>query len=239
MELDALEKIGFDKGEIKVYVGLLKLGPSLVGRISKETGINRTHVYNILEKLEKRGFVGFVIENNKRHYSASDPLKIKNYIKSVSTDFSLLEPRLKQLYDSRREKVMAEIFRGKEGFKTILDDMFKVGGDFLVFGEEGQFQEAYPILFEKFQRELVDKHFFEKVLVKEGINYKKGQNSKIRIISKKYSSPTNTVVYGNRVQINVWNDPQHHILITSKELAESYKSYFGFFWKMARKERQK
>lgn len=52
-----LEQLGFHKSEAEVYLAILKLGKSNPASIAKITGINRTTVYSIVEKLIKKGVI--------------------------------------------------------------------------------------------------------------------------------------------------------------------------------------
>ena len=51
---DVLKKLGLENKEIKVYLALLTLGKSPVEKIKKETKIERTHIYKILERLQDK-----------------------------------------------------------------------------------------------------------------------------------------------------------------------------------------
>ena len=52
-----LKKIGFSEKEAVVYIKLIQLGPQPASVVSRNTEINRTTVYDILEGLKKRGIV--------------------------------------------------------------------------------------------------------------------------------------------------------------------------------------
>ena len=70
MDKSILIKIGFSKGEIEIYLALLRLGKSTVTRLTKETGIHRTYIYDIAEKLRERGLVSQIIEQSKKYFQA-------------------------------------------------------------------------------------------------------------------------------------------------------------------------
>ncbi|EIQ82293.1 UNVERIFIED_CONTAM: TrmB family transcriptional regulator [Streptococcus canis] len=55
--LQAMKYFGFTEMETKVYVSLLEFGPSTGYEISKKSGVPRSKVYNILEKLVKEGII--------------------------------------------------------------------------------------------------------------------------------------------------------------------------------------
>jgi len=52
-----LEEIGLTKGEIKTYLTLLQIGESTTGKIIDEAGISSGKIYEILNKLIRKGLV--------------------------------------------------------------------------------------------------------------------------------------------------------------------------------------
>jgi hypothetical protein len=57
--------------------------------------------------------------------------------------------------------------------------------------------------------------------------------SKFKAISKEFSGPATTLVYGKKVAILLWfMEPPTSILIKNKEAAKAYKNQFEFMWKM-------
>ena len=80
--LKSLKQIGLKEKEIKVYLIILKLGSLSAQTISSETGIKRTTVYLVLEKLKKIGLVGEIIEKNKKIFFAEKPEKLLKIIQA-------------------------------------------------------------------------------------------------------------------------------------------------------------
>ena len=48
-------------------------------------------------------------------------------------------------------------------------------------------------------------------------------------------SPSSTIILGNKVSINIFDDNVFIILIESKSVANSYRKYFEYLWDIARK----
>ena len=88
-----LKDVGLVDDEIKIYLALLKSGSSLASRLSEETKINRSHVYQLLERLIVKGFVSYVIRENRKYFSSVSPLKIVEIIQER-------EQRLKNIFPS-------------------------------------------------------------------------------------------------------------------------------------------
>ncbi len=77
MELTkALKEYGLSDNEIKVYLALIKLGESAVQKIAKNSGLPRTTCYHLLESLEQKGLVGFVMKDSRKYFSPAQPSKL-------------------------------------------------------------------------------------------------------------------------------------------------------------------
>ena len=237
MDLTILESIGFEKNETKVYLILLRLGSATATKIASETNIYRTNVYRLLDSLISKGFVSHVIKNNIKYFSAASPKKLLEDQKKREEELKLLIPELEEISSKNYEEVKVEIFKGKEGLISVIKYILRTNKDYFVFGEEGKFQEVLPVFIEQFLRDLKNQGIKEKILSKESLRSKivLTRNSDIKYLSDNFFSPTMTVVFGENVAIFTWEEPYHTILIKSKQMAQSYKSYFDGLWSIAKK----
>lgn len=234
-----LKEINFDEKEIEIYLALLKIGETTATKISQETHIERTLVYYITEKLINRGMVSFKLKNNVKYYSASDPSKILEEIREKEKSFLNILPFLEQIRKKIYEnEAKVDIYKGEEGLKAIINDMFKSNEkEFLILGEEGQLQSNYPIIYSQYLKRLEKEKKKEKVLIREDFRKKigKSKNSQFRYLSKEIISPVAIVIYEDKIQMIIWDKPTFNILIKSKKISDSFRSYFNYFWKIAKK----
>lgn len=234
MNTEPLQKLGLDETEIKTYITLLKIGPCLAGTLSKETGINRTHNYDVLERLIERGFVSFYFEKGKKYFVASDPEVLISYIQNIDFEMKRVLPELNKLKQFKKEETNVEVYRGTQGFRTVINDLLKTKEDIYVLGEQGHFEKYAPVLLKQFLRMLKERKIKEKVIVIEGTKYEGNKQSEIRYLPKTFKSNTYIVIYGDKVRLSIWSDPPHFILIKNKDLAELYKKQFSVFWKLSK-----
>ena len=59
---EQLKTAGLTENESKVYTALLELGPSHAGIISRKTGLHRRVIYDTIERLIKKGFIGYILK---------------------------------------------------------------------------------------------------------------------------------------------------------------------------------
>ena len=56
-QMDILRDVGLTEGETRVYLLLLNSGPQKATKLSKETGLNRSNLYRILESLNEKKLI--------------------------------------------------------------------------------------------------------------------------------------------------------------------------------------
>ncbi len=246
-----LEEIGLTGSEIKVYLALLKLGLSQKGQILKESKIAPSKIYYVIDKLKEKGLASEIIKNNVKHFSPAHPSRINDYlrkkeieIKEQEKSFNSLLPNLLDLQKQSKEETKVEVFVGWEGMLTAyraIVDTSKKGESYYVFGagkdpEEKKRSNFYikhtksllkdkskiKIIFDQSSREYVDKA--ERVL---GFKYNK------RFLYQK--TPTEVTIHRDKVAIIIRKIEPIVILITDKETAQSFKTYFNELWKIAKR----
>lgn len=238
MDTAALEKLGLQEAEIKVYIALLRNGLSTATQIAQYTKLNRSHIYDTLEGLLQKGLISFVIKNNVKYFKASDPEKIIDYINEIQKNIQNIIPDLNKIKSIPKPKTVVELYQGKEGMKTILKDIIREKKNYLVFGEEGQFQETLPIFIKQFIRDVKHYNIKERVLSKEEKRGKillADKNTQIKYLSDRFFSPVSTVVYGDKTAIFIWSSMLFVILIKDKGVAAAFSSYFNVLWQIAKK----
>ena len=80
MDTTALRESGLTDGEIKVYTALLELGASTTGPIIEKSGVAKSIVYQLLDKLTAKGLVSYITKEKTKHYQAAEPNRILDYI---------------------------------------------------------------------------------------------------------------------------------------------------------------
>lgn len=237
MDTGKLQRIGFHINEAKIYLVLLKLGSAQAGKISKEAQINRTTIYDSLERLIEKGLVTYIIEANRKVFKPVAPEKILDQLKEKQKTVEEILPELNKLLKESREKEESDIYRGRKGIRSILNDILKYK-EYIAFGSSGRFLEIMKHDFVLFQKRKKELKINSKVILSE--SSRKTEQVKLAYTNFKYipdefSSPTTTFVYNNKTAIIVWSEVPIATLIISKEVSDSYRNYFNLLWKIAKK----
>lgn len=239
---EILEGFGLTKTEAKVYLALTRLGSTPAGPLIKKTQLHRATVYDVLERLIKKGLASFIIKNNKKHYEASPP---ERFLDMVNEEKKLIEEkektarRLVKKLDSielqTEEKSIAHIYLGRKGLKALMNDIINEGKDFMVFGAEGRFEDSLKYHTKQWAKMRRKENIRAKMIYTEGTRAAEWKMNEVRFVPKEYSSPVATLIYGNKVAITLnQEDPILIILIESEKVAKSYRSYFKLLWKASK-----
>jgi len=250
MDTKTLENIGLTDGEIRVYIALIKLGPSTSGPITDKSRVSRSKIYHILERLMQKGLVSYIIREKTRYYQAEDPVKIKDYVnkkekelKKQKEEVDKLIPQLQLQKELEKTKSEAQIYKGFKGVQTIIEHVYqklKKGETFYCLGIPS-FQEEKYHSFYKYDHlrriragikcDLLFNKGTSREIMKNRNSYK---GSDARYMLLPMDTPVWILVYKDVTALILQSDEQMSIEITNKQIAKSFKEYFNAFWKLSK-----
>lgn len=249
MDTQILKKIGLTDGEIKVYLALLKLGETTAGPIVDESKVTRSKIYDILERLKNKGMVSFITKESTKHFSASDPSTIIDYINNMEKEIvehkksiSNILPQLESLYKKIVENKTAEVYIGMNGmnnaFNLLINEFSPDEGYFAFGAGKGENLEKIQIFFEKLHKERIIKSVRSKIIFNESSRGLFKSQEKSKLVMVKYlleSTPAAINIYKNYTIIAILTEDPITFLMRNREVANSFKEYFNVMWKVARK----
>jgi sugar-specific transcriptional regulator TrmB len=247
-----LEKIGFTQGEIKVYFALLGQGNTTSGPVITKSGVARSKVYDIIEKLKQKGLVSEVIKENTKYFQAASPERILDYIKNKETEirneeeeFSKLLPELLLKQKFAEEKQEAKVYVGYEGVKTFYEEILNQlneGDEYLAMtlSEQSWENKSLSLFLQKFHQRRAEKKAKAKIIyhvaaqsIKQNNDFSKTGLYELR--STELSLPTGIAIVKDVVATLLWNKNPKVFAIISKENADAYRKFFYEVWKTAKK----
>jgi len=231
-----LSEMGLTENESSVYLALLELGPSLAGRITRKTGIHRRNVYDITERLIKKGLIGYILKNNRRLFEAVNPEKFADILRQRENELRENLPFLKELYEKTKEKEETNFYKGKEGLNTVFEDQLKENykREVLILGASHAAFEILPFYFNWYDKDRVNKRIKVRIIASEKLG-KRVPLAEIRYIPRKYANPLAINIYKDKVAIILWKKEPIAIVIKNSEVADSYRKYFEIMWKVSKK----
>lgn len=251
MDLAILEELGLTKAEVRVYLALLELGSVPSGRIVRETGFRKSTVYETIGRLGEKGFVSHIHTKGMKHFEAATPDRILEYLEEKKRTLFEQETKAKFLvrtlaegFDVLRPHAEAHVLTGVEGFKTMRRDVLRhAKGEHFLIGAISRENEVMPAFFEHWNKERQKEKICLRILHKESARGKASTHSnymgkyfETRFLPEEIQSPAVINIYGDRVVNVLWKRDQPVCFqIINKEIADSYRQYFEYLWKLARR----
>ena len=100
---ECLRELGFSKNESRVYLALLEIGSSNVGRVAARSGVYRTNVYDALEGLVKKGLSSFVVKKGVKYFEAINPEALLEILRERESKLVKILPLLKEKHTIKEE----------------------------------------------------------------------------------------------------------------------------------------
>lgn len=237
---ETLKNIGLGHNESKIYLTLIKLGPSMAGRIAKESNIDRSACYDSLTALIKKGLVSYSIEANRKKFAAANPNRLLEYLKEKESLVDDVLPSLKDMFKSKEERSQVSMYKGLKGLKTVFDDILESAKEKenLVIDSSGNFGEKMPYYLPHFTKGLEKNKITVRHLVRRDQEKKlhPSKTTTIRFFPRTMGEQTITTnIYADKIALILWTDVPEAVIIKNKPAAEAYKNYFEVLWKSAGK----
>lgn len=242
--IEGLVALDLTAGEARVYLSLLRLGPSKVGAIVRESRVSYSKVYDVLERLGNKGLVSHVLIGKVRHFNAAEPYRLRDYIRKKEESLQdekeaadrLIPGLLKYAGAGRRNS--AEIFIGLKGIRTayeiLLQDAKK--GDILryFYPFDDYHEVASPFysrlhLFQKQKR--LDERGIGTADFKKSKHYRELKDVNMRFVL--FPLPGTMDIFGDKMLMVSWENTAG-ILVSSKEITDHFTQYFDSVWKVAK-----
>ena len=242
MDIEKLKQVGLSEKESRVYLALLELEDALVSEIAKKAKINRSLLYTILSNLAEKGIVAYILKNNVRYYRAAEPQKILAMLKEKEKILTSIMPELLGLHKPKRKRPIVEILEGREGLKTILNDVLRQKKEWFAFNIPGKGPEVLGPAVHAFEKERQKaKITLNVIMVRTKQGLKRGKEfaamkyTNVRYMLQTYASPASNWIYGDRSVILFWyKESPFAIRIIDNDLAESYKNHFRALWTVSK-----
>ena len=248
MNEQLLEEIGLTKGEIKVYLSLLKLGETTTGKIIENAEISSGKIYEILDKLLKKGLVGYIIKEKTKYFSASSPNRILDYLHEKEKSIKEKEqeiikelPLLLNIEKASKKSDETRLFKGFKGIQTAifeaLNDL-KAKDEVLAMGIVSYKKEHYNLLWQRWHKERVKKKINCRAIFsdKNTDYYKVFKKMKIAEVKVLHGvTPSAIDIMKESVLIFSYGEEPSCLSIKNKEIAQSFKTFFETLWRIAKK----
>lgn len=237
-----LQEIGLSEKESQIYLALLQVDGESIQNIAKNTGVNRTTVYPVLESLAQKGLVGEVQDGKKTLYQAAAPERLETFVERQKV---LLEEKAKRLKDiipeikgiqrKEGERPVIKFFEGRDGVVSAYEEFYH--------SLKNTEQDGYLV----YNRDLVDKTYskseqekFYKIKAEKKVfpisvyNNKEGDHAfltkgvRTRIDHDKYPIFADITIVDDKIILSTLGDYVSSFIIKSKDIATTLGSLISY-----------
>ena len=235
-EIDkVLGKLGLEEQEIKAYTALLDLGEVTAAKIAERTGLGRVHMYQLTNRLIKKGLVSYIIKNNVKYFNAASPITLLKNLESTYEELKSVIPLLEARQNSAHQDAKVEIYRGREGVNTILKTIIKDAKPYYFMGGVEESCSVFELESKIFVKRAEKLKIPGKILSRKEESFFVGKNEEYRFLPKNVIMPTTNWIWGNKTGIFIWEEPYYVVLIESKQITKSNLATFKYLFGIAEK----
>lgn len=242
--INQLKNLGLSDNEARVYVAMLELGSATVLEISAKAGVNRPTTYVQIESLKRLGLVSTQIKGKKQLFIAESPEQLefviereKKAVEQKKEELQAVLPELINLFNLAGEKPQVRFLEGKEGLMKMQDELLKSKTKEVVgFTATESVLRIFPDHVQNYASRRVRQGIRSKVIYTDARGPVLEKNDEKMLREAKYVSPeqfpfkSDVTIYGDNIAISALEGKVVGVIITHKELADSFRALFNLIW---------
>ncbi|MCB9811184.1 MAG: BlaI/MecI/CopY family transcriptional regulator [Candidatus Nomurabacteria bacterium] len=245
---EILEELGFSEKEVEIYLAIIKSDQATASLIAKETDVNRTTVYDILETLMHKGVVSKIKKAGKTYYYALSPDKLIDYLEREKREFSKkidlqkekvskIMPKLisiQNLHSVNKPKV--RFYEGEKGMREAYEDSLQADGLIRAYANVEEMHKGLPNFFPDYYKRRAEANIhIRAILPQNEASFDRASKDSEEMRTTKFLPEEKMTfspeinVYNNKVLIASWKESMA-IVMESKELADFHKLVYDLLW---------
>jgi HTH-type transcriptional regulator, sugar sensing transcriptional regulator len=251
MDTKSLEDLGLTSGEIKVYLALVRLGETTSGPLIEESVVSASKVYQILDRLAKKGLVSHIVKRKTKYFKAAEPHRLLIYLqekqdklKEQKSNLKLVVNELELTHGSAVTAETAQVYDGLRGIQTARERTLKImkkGDEMWVIGIARTPYDKLTPYFDEYHKRRYKKGIKCKYLYNEyarkpfGVKSSKYPFSNVRYMPEGLITHAWMEIYADTVTIGINKRKSFSVVIQNQLVADSFKIYAQLLWKMGKK----
>lgn len=241
--ISGLKAFGLDDKEAAVYLSGLQTGPATVIELSRRTKLPRTTIYSILEKMVGQNL--FHIGKKKKYtvYTAENPECLEKIFQEKQIVFENIMPKLEEVSKLFSGTPNIMLYEGTDGFKQMWKDLFISGAKEyrMITGGMGMLEYVHePYLVKKIIAERIKRGIKSKQLIIESrysnsiIAKDQKELRESRLLPPGSQVPASIIIFDNKIAHITTRRENVMVLLTSGDVAITYRTMFDLLWQGAR-----
>lgn len=235
--------LGIKESEARIYSVCLESKDGLkISEIATQTGIRRSAVNLIIERLLQRGFLSYYLEGQRKVFTAQPPELFFSNLENSLKEFKNFLPLFKDA-NLKTHKTKVRFFDGPERVEEIFNDIIltlkisKGEKGFLCISSGKDILTVLP----QHQKQFIDKRVKEQISVrwiapddKDSRKFLETAKEELRqmkfVDPQKYPFHLDMNIYGHKISVLSLEGKPAGIIIENEILASSFRSLFNLLW---------
>ncbi len=231
-----LKTYGLNEKQAKIYLACLELGSAPVNKIAGLSELPRSTCYEVLEELKHLGVISTFQKKKIKWFNAEDPRLL---VRQAKEKLSILEEHIPQLlssYGKSKNRPQVRFYEGKEGMKTILEEMLNEATEILAFNSADDLFSILNVEWPKFLKARMAKKIPVKVILRNTPKALERQRlgpkelREVRLITDSLEFHGATFLWKNKIAMFSLQNELTALIIENKDLFEIQKAMFTVIW---------
>ncbi|MDD3486878.1 MAG: helix-turn-helix domain-containing protein [Candidatus Moranbacteria bacterium] len=241
MQTEDLKNAGLSQNEAKVYLAALELGETSIYRLAKKSGVKRTTTYLAVETLKEKGLISSYERDNTLVVYAENPKKLTDQLEERKRALEKIMPELLAFTNLIDKKPKIRYFEGKEAYKEVFGDVLNYPDSetLVTFNEKFWDWDGYFKTY--FMPKRKEKKIWARILFRDtpelravGAQAEEYLSRAKFVPSENFKIGIEMVLYGRDKVGMVSYEEEIAIIIESKMIYDTQKSFFEVIWEGAK-----
>ena len=238
--IDSLKEFGLEENEALVYFASLSLGITTILKLSNQSGVNRTTVYEVVESLGRKGLIKKEIKGIKTLFSPEHPQRLENSLEAKRASLSKLLPELEGKFHLKSTGSSIKYYEGLAAIKNLYADMFdelKSQDFYYAVSNNAEWEALDDSYFlknhvEKFSFKKVDRRllFIDSPETQKRKTFEKNFNEKVKILPKDSNIHVDMCVTPYKLIFFQLHEPLVALVVENKTMINTQKEIFELLW---------
>ncbi len=254
MDTSPLHDAGLTDGEIKVYLALLEVGSSTSGPIVERSGVAKSIVYLLLERLMQKGLVSCIVKEKTKRFQAAQPTKLLEYIdergerlQENRREVERILPQL-MLAQAMARKSEARMYFGFRGIRTAHEHCYeklKRGEEYVFLGIPAEQPHEQHLYWQRDHVRRAAAGIRCRLLFNAGTdpatiaNRNSYRGCEAKLMSSDIVTPAQLEMFADTTLVILQSPEAVCVEIVNPHIADSFKAYFDEYWKRGREKKRK
>lgn len=241
--IERLSRFGLSEKEALAYTSLLGFGTATAREVSRDSGLNRSTAYVLLEMLVKKGLASTSQEENNRYYTASPPERLiqaledeaKRATENLGEARNIL-PELKSIYVGVGPKPKVTFYEGEKGIETVYEDTLSSTETIRAYASIENMHASLPHYFPQYYQRRASKGIMIRSIhpdTPEAYERTKNDTEEARdsalVPKEEFDFSPEINIYDNKIVFMSLRE-KFGLIIESEEMATAMKKIFELSW---------